>query len=87
MPWTVLAQTLACTAGLTLALVLALWLLSIALRDISIIDMAFSGLIAGLLLAAYWLTGSSGAIPGLIIFLVLIWALRMSVYLVHRNWG
>ena len=87
MPWTVLAQTLAFTACFTLALVLALWLLSIALRDISIIDMAFSGLIAGLLLAAYWLTGSSGAIPGLIIFLVLIWALRMSVYLVHRNWG
>ncbi|MCP5190122.1 MAG: DUF1295 domain-containing protein [Pseudomonadales bacterium] len=87
MSWTLFAHTLALTAGLTLALVLALWLLSIALRDVSIIDMAFSGLIAGLLLATYWLTDSGGTIAGLIMVLVLIWAVRMSVYLVHRNWG
>jgi steroid 5-alpha reductase family enzyme len=87
MPWSTLAATLGTTAALTLALVLLLWLLSIPLRDISIIDMAFSGLVAALLLVAYAVTDAGGIIPGLIVALVLLWAMRMSVYLVHRNWG
>lgn len=87
MHWTVLSQTMALTAGVTLALVLTLWLLSIALRDVSIIDMAFSGMIAILLLVAYRTGGAGGLIPGLILGLVIVWAVRMSVYLVHRNWG
>jgi len=87
MHWIVLAQTMALTAAVTLALVLTLWLLSIALRDVSIIDMAFSGMIAILLLVAHQAGGAGGLIPVLILVLVMVWAVRMSVYLVHRNWG
>jgi steroid 5-alpha reductase family enzyme len=87
MPWIELAQTLAMTAGIALLMVGALWLLGIALRDVSIIDMAFSGMIAILLLVAYQVAAASGVIPGLTIVLVLIWASRMSAYLIHRNWG
>ena len=87
MHWIVLAQTMALTAAVTLGLVLTLWLLSIALRDVSIIDMAFSGMIAILLLVAHQAGGAGGLIPGLILVLVMVWAVRMSVYLVHRNWG
>ena len=54
---------------------------------VSIIDMTFSSLIAILLLVAYNLSAASGLFAGLILLLVFIWALRMSVYLVHRNWG
>lgn len=87
MLWLDIATVLLLTAGTVLTLVLLLWLLSIPLRDISIIDMAFSSLIAGSLLLVYGYSGAHGLIPGLITGLVLIWALRMSVYLVHRNWG
>lgn len=82
-----MGEVLGVTACAILALVLSLWLLSIPLRDISIIDMAFSGLIAILLLLAYNLADSQGPIPGLILVLVLVWACRMSIYLVRRNWG
>ena len=87
MPWIELAQTAALTAVVALAMVLPLWLISMPQRDISIIDMAFSALIAALLVAAYRLAGVNRAIPDLILVLVLIRAARMSIYLVHRNWG
>ena len=87
MPWMEIGHILAFTAAAALLLVLALWLLSIPLRDISIIDMAFSGLITLLLLGAYWRADAGGIIPNLIILLVMIWAGRMSVYLIRRNWG
>ena len=87
MPWIELVQIFALTAAVALALVLMLWLISIPLKDISIIDMAFSAMIASLLFITYWLTGKEGAISDLTVFLVLIWAVRMSIYLIHRNWG
>jgi steroid 5-alpha reductase family enzyme len=82
-----MGEVLGVTACIVMALVLLLWLLSIPLRDISIIDMAFAGLIAIALLAAYRLADAQGLIPGLIVVLVLVWACRMSIYLVRRNWG
>jgi steroid 5-alpha reductase family enzyme len=87
MPWGDLSHILGLTAVIALAMTLSLWLISIPLRDISIIDMAFSGMIAILLLAAYYLAAAGGIVPGLIILLVLVWAARMSAYLVKRNWG
>lgn len=87
MSWILLTEVLTTTAFIALMLVLLLWLASIPLRDISIIDMAFSAMIAALLVTAYFLAGSQGPVPHLILILVLIWACRMTVYLVHRNLG
>lgn len=87
MVWLALTQLFALTAFATLLLVLSLWALSIPLRDISIIDMAFSGLITAVLFIAYMFTGARGIIATTILVLVVFWACRMSVYLVHRNWG
>ena len=87
MPIGEIVHLLVATAGIALGLVVSLWLLSIPLRDVSIIDMAFSGLIALLLLAAYRIADSGGIVPGLMVALVLVWAARMTIYLVHRNWG
>jgi steroid 5-alpha reductase family enzyme len=81
------AQVLALTFIVVMALVVALWLLSMPLRDVSIIDMAFSALIAGVLLTAYRWGQAGGIIPDLIILLVLVWAVRMTVYLMRRNLG
>lgn len=82
-----IAQNFAVTAALALSMVILMWLISIPLRDVSIIDMFFSAMIATLILAAYWLSDSGGGIALLIVTLVVIWALRMTVYLVKRNWG
>ncbi len=87
MPWSELATVLSSTAGTTLVAVLGLWLASIPLRDVSIIDMAFAALIWGLVLVAWRQADASGPVPTLIVALVSIWALRMTVYLVRRNWG
>lgn len=87
MAWTELMPVFLTTATLILGAVLLLWLISIPLRDVSIIDMAFSALIFAALLGAWWQTGASGSLPGLILLLVGIWALRMTAYLVRRNWG
>ena len=87
MDWAGLGQILQATGLITAGAVLCLWLISIPLRDISIIDMAFASLIAMLLFTAYTLAEARGLVPGLIMLLVAVWALRMTVYLVHRNWG
>jgi steroid 5-alpha reductase family enzyme len=87
MPWVELGQTAALTAAIALALVLLLWLASIPLRDVSIIDMVFAALVAALVVAAYWATGARGVIPTLTVILVLVWSARMTAYLVWRNWG
>ncbi len=52
MPWNELITVFAATAGIALGAVLLLWLLSIPLRDVSIIDMAFAAIIAALVIAA-----------------------------------
>jgi len=87
MTLTSIAETFATTAGLALAMVIFLWLLSIWLRDVSIIDMFFSAMIAALLLFTYWRAESVSPVATLIVVLVLLWALRMTVYLIWRNWG
>lgn len=84
---TEIGQLFAITAGTALSLVVLLWLVSIALKDVSIIDMAFSAMIALLLLVAYWYSEPDGHMATLLVGLVVIWALRMSIYLVRRNWG
>ena len=80
-------ELLLATAVLVLSVVIVLWGLSIAIRDVSIIDMAFSSLIAGVVAFIYWFSNASGQAATLTLGLVIIWALRMTVYLVNRNWG
>ncbi len=82
-----LLPVFAATATATLVAVVLLWLLSIAISDISIIDMAFASIMAGVTIVAWAIASADGVIPVLILVLVGIWALRMSVYLVSRNWG
>jgi steroid 5-alpha reductase family enzyme len=77
--------------GLSLAVVLAymtaVWLVSLALRNASIVDM-FWGL-GFVLLAAVYFAATDGVIGRkvLIIILVAVWGLRLSLYILRRNWG
>lgn len=75
--------------GLLVTLVLAAltWLLSVVKRDVSIVDTMWSIMIfsAALFYSSsvepYWNRSS------LVLTLVLIWAVRLAVYISWRNWG
>jgi steroid 5-alpha reductase family enzyme len=81
------APLFAINAALVLGAVLALWLLSLPLRDASIIDMAFSGILAAVGAASFAMAAAVGPLQWLLLGMVATWALRMSGHLVARNWG
>lgn len=75
-------------AVVTFAFVSAVWLLSLALGDSSIVDI-FWGL--GFVAIAWFV---DAAVPGepaplarLLAWLVTIWGIRLSAYILWRNWG
>jgi len=76
-------------SGLVVTLVLAIltWMVSLFKRDVSIVDSVWSLMIFGaavlysMSVAPYWTRSS------LLLTLVLLWALRLTVYLTWRNWG
>ena len=74
---------------LIIFLITMLWLWSVYLKDVSIVD-AFWGC-GFVILAIYYFftTPSSELHPRKILVLVLvgIWGLRLSLYLLIRNWG
>ena len=83
----ILSVTLAVLAVI-LASVTMLWLLSLALRNSSIIDIYWG---AGFVLVN-WVAfglGTEGYLPrkALLAALATIWGLRLSIYVLWRNWG
>jgi len=75
--------------GLTsiLSVFTVLWLLSLLLHDVSIVDVAWG--MGFLVLAGLYAVGFSSGTPrqGLVLLLVAVWALRLSLYLLGRKWG
>jgi steroid 5-alpha reductase family enzyme len=71
-----------------LVYMLLLWLASLALKNSSIVDIFWG---AGFVVAgwAYFLLTPEGYLPrkALIMALVTIWGLRLSLYILWRNWG
>ena len=78
---------LAINFAITIGAVTLLWLISIPIRDASIIDMAFPGLLMGIAAASYFIGNGVEQRKLLILTLVGIWGLRLTVHLVGRNWG
>ena len=75
------------TAMLIAAAMVGLWLLSLALHDVSIVDV-FWGL--GFVLVAHWTeahTDGAMARAWLVTALVTVWGGRLAAYLLWRNWG
>ena len=70
-----------------IAVMTVLWLISLPLRNASIVD-PFWGF--GFVIVA-WLTwvqrAASGPRSGLLLAMVTVWGLRLSLYLLWRNWG
>jgi steroid 5-alpha reductase family enzyme len=82
-----LTETLLTTLASSLACMFVLWLVSLLRRDASIVD-PFWG--AGFVLVtwiAFGLNASSNSRSELITGLATIWGLRLSLFLLWRNWG
>jgi len=73
--------------AIVMTAVLLLWLISIPARDVSIIDMAFAPLMALVAGMTFLNAGGVTSRKLLITSLVVIWAVRMGVHLIKRNWG
>jgi steroid 5-alpha reductase family enzyme len=75
-------------AGVILGYMVVIWLLSLALRDSSIVDIFWG---AGFVLATWvYFALTPGGFPArkwLISILVTVWGLRLSLYILWRNWG
>lgn len=76
-------------ANLLLALVsvLVLWLISIVIRDVSIIDMFFGVILFAITVNTFLLSDGVLVRKQLLVLLVGIWMLRITIHLVRRNWG
>lgn len=82
-----LAQTLLLNLGVIATVMTLVWLVSLALKDASIIDPCWG---AGFVLVAgvSWLLNAPGELRVLLLFmLTAIWGLRLSIFLLWRNWG
>ncbi len=64
-----------------------IWLLSLALRDVSIIDIAWG--LGFIVLASIYALGLGAQTPRQLVLLIMVtaWGLRLSLYLLHRKWG
>jgi len=73
--------------GLVFALSAAvlLWLLSLRLRDVSIIDIFWGPGVAGVVDIAAWLAPASGPRASVALFLVNIWAIRLAAHIFVRH--
>ena len=82
-----LGQTLAVNLAVLAVAMSLLWLLSLAKRDASLIDPMWG---LGFVLVAWlswWLNTQAGPRPMLLVVLTTLWGVRLSLYLVWRNWG
>lgn len=70
-----------------LAMGVATWLLSIPLRNVSIVDSVWSLLIAAA--GGSYFLGATGVAPRalLVMLAVVAWAARLAIYITVRNWG
>lgn len=78
---------LATNLGVAMFAVLVLWLASIPLRDVSIIDMFFALILLAITSVSYVISSGVAARKNLLLLLVGLWAIRITVHLVKRNWG
>ena len=76
-------------AGLVILVVMTvLWILSLILRDASIVDPFWgTGFVIVTWVYFAYTPGESSFRPWLISVLVTVWGLRLSLYLLYRNWG
>jgi len=66
---------------------LAFWLVSLVLRDVSIVDIGWGLGFVLVTWVAHIFGNAEGARPLLQAILVTLWGSRLAIYLLNRNWG
>jgi steroid 5-alpha reductase family enzyme len=66
---------------------LILWLISIPIRDVSIIDMFFALILIAITLIGFILGNGAAQRKWLVLAMVVTWGVRITVHLIKRNWG
>lgn len=82
-----IGSTLALDAGVTLGLMVALWALSVAVKDTSIVDIFWGTGFVIVAWVAYAAGDGGGPRRTLLAVLVSIWGLRLTAHLARRNLG
>src|SRR6185295_12251114 len=75
------------TFGATMAMMVALWLLSLAIRNASIVDIFWGAGFAAISLITFTLTDGYRPRKMLITSLAVIWGLRLAIHIGWRNHG
>jgi steroid 5-alpha reductase family enzyme len=78
---------LATSAAAVLTFVVAIWLLSLAMRDASIVDIAWGPAFLVIAFAAAWTGDGAAPRTRLLFALVALWSVRLAGYLAWRNLG
>ena len=75
--------------GLSIVLTMAFftWLLSLYLKDVSIVDSVWSLMFLGATIGFVLLSANVGTRSMLVTLLVTLWAVRLALHLTIRNWG
>jgi steroid 5-alpha reductase family enzyme len=82
-----LGLTLLATLATIVAAMALLWLLSLLRRDASIVDPFWGTGFVIVAVTASWLNYPPGSRSMLLLVLTTIWGLRLSLYLLWRNWS
>lgn len=80
-------SALAVSAAALAVALLALWGIARALRDVGIVDVFWGAGFVGVAWIAWTLAAAPGARGALLALGVTLWGLRLSGYLLWRNWG
>jgi steroid 5-alpha reductase family enzyme/tryptophan-rich sensory protein len=82
-----LLELLAMNLALTVGLMLLLWLVSLALRDVSIVDVFWGMGFIVIAAVTFAFNGQRTDRGILLLFLIAAWGLRLSIYLGRRKFG
>ncbi len=80
-----LGIALAVSGGAALALLLAAWILSIPMRDVSIVDVAWGLAFVDIAWVSAWLADGDGGRSALAVGLVTVWGLRLALHIGYRK--
>ncbi len=75
------------TLSLILIMGIITWLYSLVRRDVSIVDSLWSLMFLAAAIFFVWNSPGVNLFNGVVLALVIVWALRLSIHLTVRNWG
>lgn len=78
---------LAIAYGLVMACVIALWAVSLKIRDVSIIDMFWGAGFGLIAVTLYAINRPEGVYALMLAAMPTLWAARYTVFILRRNWG